>query len=80
MTILAQRYKLKLLTPLYRIGAIAAIRFTLIEDTDLQSDTSQIAEEVRQIFDRLATRFQIPKFHVRTHRRDADCNGTYYRF
>ena len=29
--------------------AIAAIRFTLIEDTDLQSDTSPIAEEVRQI-------------------------------
>ena len=29
--------------------AIAAIRFTLIEDTDLQSETSPIAEEVRQI-------------------------------
>ena len=29
--------------------AIAAIRFTLIEDTDLQSETSLIAEEVRQI-------------------------------
>ena len=29
--------------------AIAAIRFTLIEETDLQSDTSPIAEEVRQI-------------------------------
>lgn len=29
--------------------AIAAIRFTLIEDTDLESETSPIAEEVRQI-------------------------------
>ena len=29
--------------------AIAAIRFTRIEETDLQSDTSPIAEEVRQI-------------------------------
>lgn len=29
--------------------AIAAIRFTLIEDTDLQSETAPIAEEVRQI-------------------------------
>ena len=29
--------------------SIAAIRFTLIEDTDLQSETSPIAEEVRQI-------------------------------
>ena len=29
--------------------AIAAIRFTLTEDTDLQSETSLIAEEVRQI-------------------------------
>ena len=29
--------------------SIAAIRFTLIEDTDLQSETSLIAEEVRQI-------------------------------
>lgn len=29
--------------------AIAAIRFTLIEDTDLQSETSPVAEEVRQI-------------------------------
>lgn len=29
--------------------AIAAIRFTLIEDTDLQSEISPVAEEVRQI-------------------------------
>lgn len=29
--------------------AIAAIRFTLTEDTDLQSETAPIAEEVRQI-------------------------------
>ena len=29
--------------------AMAAIRFTLTEDTDLQSDTSPISEEVRQI-------------------------------
>jgi len=29
--------------------AIAAIRFALIEDTDLQSETAPIAEEVRQI-------------------------------
>ena len=29
--------------------AIAAIRFALTEETDLQSDTSPIAEEVRQI-------------------------------
>ena len=45
--------------------AIAAIRFVLKEDTDLQSETSPIAQEVRQILTAWLPDFVVSEFYVR---------------